>query len=302
MNKNLIVCTVTCMLFFSCSDPNSPGSFSGTVKPFQASYDYIANPDNPYNDWGRIHNAALDWIAERAQQARPVDSPGWFQLVAEFFHDSAWSYVKDAPMDGPLIASIHDSGEYYFDYLLNNCQSDIHYYLSSINTALQDTSLTFSAMIDHISIIETSIIADGDLSDTARTFPLAFVAVAKYSLAYWKDTSNYRIWSSFCTDSTLFTGRGSLSKPVKGEPETSKAYRIVREDAVYAAGTAVGAGVVGALAGALFGTPAAGPLGATAGGVAGAASGFILGSASGISVGAAASAIKFIKEHSGGGK
>jgi hypothetical protein len=206
--------------------------------------------------------------------------------------------VQNEPTEGIFMTSIRDSGEYYFNFLLNNCQSGISYYLSSINTTLEDTLLSSDTMMNQLSNIETSILENSDLTDTAKSFPLAFVAMAKYSLAYWRDTSNCRIWLSFCNDSSGFSQTGCLLKIAKNKEE-SKAHKVVKTDATYGIGTAIGTGIVGAVAGFLFGTPA-GPLGAAAGTASGAASGFILGSASGIAVGASASVIKFIEVHTGG--
>jgi len=261
-------CLILAIMHISCTDRSNPNTvmsyheqLSLRVSFTPRDYSYASNPLNPCDYWASLHNSALQYYEEYCKVYGWIDSTD-NDTIRILAYEYLWNHIYIADSNNQVIYELDSimSEDRLAEYITprtlwelpdtlaanyNKALADPHigYWIGELMTLISDTSVT--DIISEITSLETAIIADtAEWSDLQKFTTLITTAVARYSYAYWSDSTRV-MWP------IDLLGVG-WSKACKKPPKTDT-HEIVAQDAMGAASGAIAGGVVGAIGGAIVG-------------------------------------------------
>jgi hypothetical protein len=154
----------------------------------------FANPINPYDSIGLLHNEALNYaVASRAQWSTDTLYPSCDSLIIDFI-DSVWGLPHDSLLWYARFGATHE------DSLITVWSTSSEFgplsiaYVTHLDSILA-AGYSDSIAIDSIEAVEAA--TDTTLSGNAQIVVFCAAAIARYSLSYWtsSDTISWEGWS-----------------------------------------------------------------------------------------------------------
>lgn len=165
----------------------------------------MENPDNPYDEQGKIHNEFLDYAAEAIDigSTKEMTSKATLDLVKRFYTSQQMDFdarqmkayeelfrnyaESGIGNDGGVIALKSRWCE-YFPGLCDVLKTCLPTFLLSKTNGGTPTGRTLK-FIDSVKQVERKILLDKDYTDKERKTLLTLTSVARFSAGYWHNVT-----------------------------------------------------------------------------------------------------------------
>lgn len=209
MKRILALLTIICVVFSSCTKSTDKSDilqqFISSIHPTELnvkSYADIANPMNPYDDAGVIHNEMVTSIIQTRNNE--CDSLDFINCINKYSDFEIENLNVFRLLINSIYPKIFDAEGTYKGDLVNNLINIPELEKATINTFFQNIT-NYSAVSDKISACinsEKFIIESCDYTKESKERILSCLAIYRYSTYLWdiklgsSQDKNFKNWSN----------------------------------------------------------------------------------------------------------
>ena len=186
--RMLLLSTFLLLFFTSCKDDGNIVDNSQVVRPSVGNLELCpSNPDNPYDDYGFHHNAAIDYYLENRTYfgtSFAILRENMYEVIAEYYQQTEMSnYYKtsNAGLSTPLAIRLYDS-LYSNTFLKYSNVSNINL---EIITDIINTTMVWEANLINFILENPEAMPQNDVKVL-----LTASSTLRYSTFYWYNDFN----------------------------------------------------------------------------------------------------------------
>src|SRR5699024_5803058 len=173
----------------------------------KVTFDQMENPDNPYDEQGKIHNEFLDYTAEAIDisSTKEMTSKETLDLVKRFYASKQMdfdarqmkayeelfnNYAESGIGNDGGVSALKSRWCEYFHGLCDVLRTCLPTILLSKTNGGTSTGRTLK-FIDSVKQVERKILSDKNYTDKERKGLLSLTSVARFSAGYWHNVDKF---------------------------------------------------------------------------------------------------------------
>lgn len=186
--KNYLMIAALALTLAACkkNEPLVPVSGQSKTAIFSSAVaDPAANPANPFDDAGRLHNSALSYVLTHIKSIDQSRVDEVLKVTSRYVADSLKSTLPDRAIDAAKALIADDQHQYENEIDRAPLSETAKQYAQVLVKIFSGGDGSLDQFKSTIVALEARIIADKTLDEQERKSLLSATSVARYSLYFW---------------------------------------------------------------------------------------------------------------------